>query len=123
MPRRITSQYNSNEKTETKQIRPAMTREARENQLISLAEQLVEIRLLNGTASSQEVTHYLKLSAEKEKRNLEVEKLKRENALLEAKVESLKSAAHSEELFENAIKAFTSYRPNNTAGDEEDEQY
>lgn len=121
MPRHNQSQYKLNDNSDKKQIRPALTREARENQLISLAEQLVEQRLLNGTASSQEVTHYLKLSAEKEKRNLENEKLKRENALLEAKVESLKSAAHSEELFNEAIKAFTSYRTS-TTGDEEDEE-
>lgn len=121
MPRHNQSQYKLNNNSDKKQIRPALTREARENQLISLAEQLVEQRLLNGTASSQEVTHYLKLSAEKEKRNLENEKLKNENALLLAKVESLKSAAHSEELFNEAIKAFTSYRTS-TTGDEEDEE-
>ena len=50
-----------------KKIRPALTPEARENQMISLAMDLVEQRLLNGTASSQETTHFLKLGTAKEK--------------------------------------------------------
>lgn len=94
-----------------KEIRPALSAEAREVQLISLAERLVEQRLLDGTASSQEVTHYLKLGAEREKRDLEMQKLRNENELLVAKVDSLKAAARSEELFEEAIRAFSSYRP------------
>ena len=119
MPQRRNNLIDNSNK---KQIRPALTREARETQLISLAESLVEQRLLNGTASSQETTHYLKLSAEREKRELENERLRNENALLVAKVESLKSAAHSEELFKEAIKAFTSYRTT-TPGGSDDEEY
>jgi hypothetical protein len=49
----------------TKRIRPALNPEARENQLISLAIDLVEQRLLDGTASSQETTHFLKLGSMK----------------------------------------------------------
>lgn len=56
-----------------KKIRPALTPEARENQLISLAVDLVEQRLLDGTASAQEVTHFLKLGSMREK-------LERENS-------------------------------------------
>ena len=71
-----------------KKIRPALTPEARENQMISLAMDLVEQRLLNGTASSQETTHFLKLGTAKEK--LERERLEKENELLKAKTEAVK---------------------------------
>ena len=60
--------------------RPALTPEARENQLISYAVDLVEQRLLNGTASSQETTHFLKLGSMKNR--LEMQKLEEENKTL-----------------------------------------
>lgn len=92
---------------EPRKIRPAMTPEARENQLIALAVDLVEERLLNGTASSQETTHFLKLGSMKNR--LEMEKLEEENRLLRAKTASLESAKRSEELFAEAIKAMRNY--------------
>ncbi len=88
-------------------LRPAMTEEGRENQLIAYAYDLVEERLRNGTASSQETVHFLKLGSQKTK--LENEKLKKENELLVAKTEALQSAKRSEELFAEAIKAFGIY--------------
>lgn len=87
--------------------RPALSPEARENQLISLAYDLAEERLSDKTASSQEVTHFLKLGSSKAQ--LEKEKLKQENALLSAKTESLESAKRVEELYESALKAMKSY--------------
>ena len=48
-----------------KKRRPALSPEARENQLIALAVDLVEQRLIDGTASSQETTHFLKLGSTK----------------------------------------------------------
>ena len=90
-----------------KKIRPALTPEARENQLIALAVDLVEQRLLDGTASSQETTHFLKLGSTRNR--LEMEKLKEENRLLKAKTESIQSQKKSEELFLEAINAFRSY--------------
>lgn len=93
-----------------KQIRPALTPEARENQLISLAVDLVEQRLLDGTASSQETTHFLKLGSMKNR--LEMKKLEEENKLLQAKTEALQSAKKQEELFEEAIKAMRRYSGN-----------
>ena len=90
-----------------KKIRPALTPEARENQLIALAVDLVEQRLLDGTASSQETTHFLKLGSMRNR--LEMEKLKEENQLLKAKTESIQSQKKSEELFLEAINAFRSY--------------
>ena len=90
-----------------KKIRPALTPEARENQMISLAMDLVEQRLLDGTASSQETTHFLKLGSMRNR--LEMEKLEEENRLLKAKTESIQSQKKSEELFLEAINAFRSY--------------
>ena len=101
-------------------LRPAETEEGRENQLIALAYDEVERRLRNHTATSQETTHFLKLGSSKAK--LELEKLRKENELLIAKTEALKSAKRSEELFAEAIKAFGIYSGKNTDdGEEEDE--
>lgn len=91
--------------------RPALTPEARENQLVSLAVKLAEQQLKDGTASSQVITHYLKLGTVKEK--LEREKLEKENELLRAKAEALQSAKRQEELFEEAIKAMREYSGGN----------
>lgn len=87
--------------------RPALTPEARENQLISLAVDLAEKQLIEGTASSQVIAHYLKLGSSKGR--MEVEKLRRENELLRAKTESIESSQRSEELYENALKAMRNY--------------
>lgn len=92
---------------ETSSRRPALTPEARENQMISLAVGLAERQLREGTASSQVITHFLKLGTTKAE--LEKEKLERENELLRAKTESLQSAQRIEELYENAIKAMQRY--------------
>lgn len=94
-------------KSSTKRIRPALTPEARENQMVSLAVDLAEKQLIEGTASSQVITHYLKLGTMKHK--AEMEKLERENELLKAKTESLQSAKRVEELYEDALKAMKSY--------------
>jgi len=91
----------------SRKIRPALTPEARENQLISLAVDLVEQRLIDGTASSQETTHFLKLGSTKAQ--AELEKLRLENELVKAKTEAYKSAKRVEELYTDAIKAFRRY--------------
>ena len=90
-----------------RKIRPALTPEARENQMIALAVDLVEQRLLDGTASSQETTHFLKLGSMKNR--LEMEKLQEENRLLKARTEALQSAKRVEELYSAAIKAMRRY--------------
>lgn len=95
--------------------RPATTPEGRERQLISLSYDLAEKQLIEGTASSQVVTHFLKMGASREK--LEQERLRRENTLLDAKVEQISSGARIEELYEDAIKAMKTY---SGQGDEED---
>ena len=86
---------------------PATTPEARENQLISAAVDLAEKQLRDGKASSQVITHYLKLGTTRER--LEQERIKAENELLKAKVENLASAGRVEELYKNALKAMRAY--------------
>ena len=86
---------------------PATTPEARERQLIALAVDRAEQPLQDGTASSQVITHFLKLATEKER--LEREKLERENELLRAKTEALQAEKTKEELYRNAIAAMRRY--------------
>lgn len=102
-------------KETTKKIRPALNPDARENQLISLAVDLAEKQLLEGTASSQVITHYLKLGSSKER--LEREKLEEENKLLRAKTERLQADKRSDTFYEEVLKQFKTYR----GLDEEDE--
>jgi len=102
----------------TKPRRPAArTPEARERQLVSLAFDVAEEQMLNGTASAQVITHYLKIGSPREK--LERRKLEEENALLRAKVEGMASAARVEELYEGAIKAMRAYSGEDLGDDDE----
>lgn len=87
---------------------PAVSPEARENQLIALAEARAEEQLRNGTASSQVICHYLRLGSQREK--LEREKLKSEVEMLVAKKEAIESAKRVEELYSEAMRAVRSYR-------------
>lgn len=89
-------------------IRPGTTIEAREDQLIALATNLAEQQLRDGTASSQVITHYLKLGSTKEK--IEKEILKKQSELLSAKTEALQSAKRVEELYSKALNAMRSYQ-------------
>jgi hypothetical protein len=97
---------------------PATTLEGREAQMISLAVDLTERQLREGTASSQVITHYLKLGTTREK--LEQEKLARENILLAAKAEGIASGQRVEDLYEKAIKAMRSYQGQEVPEDYED---
>lgn len=87
--------------------RPALTPASRENQLINMANDLAERQLRDGTASPSVITHYLKMGSIREQ--LERERLERENELLRAKTEELKSAKRTEELYADAIKAMQKY--------------
>ncbi len=98
--------------------RPALTPEARENQLISLAVDLAEQQLRDGTASAQVITHYLKLGSTKER--LEKEIMKEQKTLLAAKTEALKSSQISESLYREALAAMKSYRYGGEDEDAED---
>lgn len=88
-------------------MRPALTPEGRENQLISLAVDLAAKQLQEGTASSQVITHYLKLGSMREK--LERERLEEENKLLKAKTKAIEDAGEIKVLYENALKAMRNY--------------
>lgn len=96
---------------------PALTPEDREDQLIALAIDLAEKKLMDGTASNQIVAHYLKLGSTRER--LEKEKLQKENELLRAKTESLQSAKNMAELYKNALDAMRIYRGESQDDDED----
>lgn len=98
-----------------RQIRPALTPEARQNQLIALATDLVEKRLIEGTASSQETTHFLKLATQEAK--LKVKILEKQEELISAKTESIKSSQRTEELYRDAIIAMRKYSGGGTDED------
>lgn len=91
----------------SRMMRPALTPEAREGQLISLATDLAEKQLREGTASSQVITHYLKLGSTKER--LEKEILEKQKDLMDAKTQNLKSMDKLEEIYTNALNAFRGY--------------
>lgn len=86
---------------------PAKTPEGRENQLVNLAVNLAEKQLRDGSASSQVITHFLKLGTAKEK--LEQAKLENENLLLQAKVNHIASSASSEQMYADALAAMRRY--------------
>ena len=88
--------------------RPALTPESRELQLIALAVDLAEQQLRDGTASSQVISHFLKLGSSRAE--LEREKLASENELLRAKAESLQAQQRQDEMFKAAIEAMRRYQ-------------
>lgn len=97
-------------------LRPAYTPEAKENQMIALAMDLVEERLRNGTATSQETTHFLKLGTEKER--LEKQKLEAEIELLAEKKKNIGSQDETKALLDDALSAFKRY--SGSSGDDHD---
>jgi EAL domain-containing protein (putative c-di-GMP-specific phosphodiesterase class I) len=88
-------------------MKPALTPEARENQLISLAVNLAEQQLREGTASSQVITHYLKLGSTKEK--IEKEILEKQKDLIDAKTKAIQSGQRVEEIYAKALDAMRRY--------------
>lgn len=105
----------SSSKTSRK-MRPALSPEARENQLVSLAVDLAEKQLLEGTASSQVITHYLKIGSTRER--LEKEIMEKQMKLIDAKAKSLDSNDELKELYKNALVAMRNYSGH---GDSEDD--
>ena len=101
----------------------AETPEARESQLISLVFDLAERKIRDGTASSQVMTHFLKLGTIHAE--LEKEKLVHENELLRAKTEAIKSQQRMDEMYANALAAMRSYSGNDDSGENsnDDEEY
>lgn len=91
----------------SKKMRPALTPEARENQMISLAMDLAEKQLRDGTASSQLITEFVKRGSTKAR--LEKEILAEQKELITAKTEALQKADRIEELYKNALDAMRNY--------------
>ena len=87
--------------------RRATTPEGRENELVSDALDLAERQIRDGTASSQVITHFLKLGSTRER--LEQQRLEHENELLRVKKEAMESAQRQEELYKEALSAMRSY--------------
>lgn len=90
--------------------RPGLVPENRENQMVSLAYDLVERRLREGTASSQETVHFLKISTREAQLKNEI--LELEKALTAAKTESLQAQKVKDEVYLEAIKAMRNYSGN-----------
>ncbi len=96
--------------------KPTTTPEQAENECISLAFKLAKKKLSDGTASSQLITEFVKAGSTK--RQAELEKLQKENALLVAKVEALESQKRTEDVYQKALQAMRTY-----AGQGDDDEY
>lgn len=108
--------------TRRRVMHPALDDDTREKQLISLAADLAERQLIDGTASAQTINHFLKLGSSRERR--EQQRLDQENELLKAKIEQLQSNRRVEELFDEAIRAMRTYSGHSEPElDEEDYDY
>ena len=97
---------------------PATTPEARENQLVAAAMDEAEKQIREGTASSQIITHFLKLGSTRDQ--LEKDRLAQENELLKAKIEAMASSKRVEELYEtalNAMRFYAGYEPQESFDD------
>jgi len=94
-------------KKETRAAKPATTPEGRERQLTSLAVDLAEKQLREGTASAAVITHYLKLATKRE--TLEREILEKQKELIQVKAENIAKSGQAEELTQQAIEAMKSY--------------
>lgn len=101
--------------------RPAIDPEEREKQLIAIAVNKVEERMLNGEASSAEYVHYLKLATNKER--LEREKLELEKELLQAKTEALKANKRADETYVEVMKALKIYSGQAKREDFDEDEY
>ena len=100
---------------------PATTPEARENQLIAHAVDLAEKQLLDGTASAQVISYYLKLGSSREK--LEQERLAQEVGLMKIKAEAIASEKRVEELYTEAMNAFRAYSGTPEDEDQDEGEY
>lgn len=96
-----------NSESNSRPRRPATTPEAREQQLVASAIDLAEQQINNGTASSQVITHFLKLGSTRER--LEQQRLEHENELTRVRIEAIESQKRVEELYMEALQAMRSY--------------
>ena len=108
-----------------RKIRPSLTPEAEENQMISLAVNLVKQRLIDGTASAQETVHYLKLASSMQlnyefDRQLELERAELENKLIKAKTQVINDQADMKTLYKDAIDAMRRYSGHDSESEEDE---
>lgn len=101
-----------------KQLRPALTIEAEEDQLKALAVDMAKEQLINRTASSQVLTHFLKLATVE--KQLELEKLRSDIKVQEAKAKAYESAEEMKEMYAAALKAMRTYAGHGSSDEEED---
>lgn len=99
--------------------KPATTPEARESEVVGLAIDLAEEQIRDGTASSQVITHFLKLGSSREQ--LEQQRLEHENELTRVKIEAIESQKRVEELYMEALDAMRSYSGNPSTSEQNDE--
>lgn len=102
---------------ETRRRRPATSLESREQDLSSQAYDLAEEQIQGGTASSQVITHFLKMGSTRER--LEQQRIEHENQLMEVKQQQIESQSRIEELYLHAIDAMRSYSGALPPSDEE----
>lgn len=99
---------NSTESQTTPVIpRTGLTTEADENQLIALAVDAAKKQLVEGTAPTSIILHYLKLATTRER--IEREIMEKQKELMTAKTELLASQARVEELYTQAMRAMQMY--------------
>lgn len=99
--------------------RPATTPEVREIEISSAAYDLADEQIRQGTASSQVITHFLKMGSTRER--LEQQRIEHENELLQVKREAIQSQQRIEELYIDAIAAMKSYSGSGDRSEEDDE--
>lgn len=80
---------------------------SREQQMIGLAVNLAEKRLIDGTATSQIVEHYLKLASTQAQMQLRL--MEADIKLKEARVSSIEADQRIEERYQAAIEAMRRY--------------
>lgn len=105
----MVNRKNANEIAKTKGI-PARSPDERERELMEMAFDRVESRIIDGTASAQELVYFMKLASQREA--LELKNLEVEIALKEARRDQIGSMEQQTELYEKALEAFTSYKGN-----------
>ncbi len=111
---RVTREETLTEPIKTK-VKPSLTPEGRENQLISMAYDLAEKHLREGTATSQEICHFLRMGSPNTR--LEQENLRLKKAKMEAEIEQIESQKRVEELYSNALAAMRSYGMHSDLGE------
>lgn len=98
---------------------PAATLEDREAQLVHAAMNLVEFRMHSGSASAQETVHFLRLGSVKNQ--LEQDRLRSENLVLQTRVKEMESRTSTEGAAAAALNAFRGYSGEVPIEDDEDD--